>query len=83
VEERALESEVGMDVEGKGEENVGQGEVCGTGKSISKSLSKFHSLNYHLESYLHKNTFYIFSIFNNLSISCLYYRESFTFSIIG
>jgi hypothetical protein len=34
--ERALESEVGMEVEGKGEENVGQGEVCGTGKSISK-----------------------------------------------
>ncbi|AQK83289.1 Putative MADS-box transcription factor family protein [Zea mays] len=45
------------------------------------SFSKFQSLNYHLESYLHKNTFFIFSISNNFSISYLQSKESFKFSI--
>jgi hypothetical protein len=45
-------------------------------KSISKSLSKFHYLNYRLESHLYKNPLSIpFSIFNSLSIYCLYFRE--------
>jgi hypothetical protein len=32
--------------------------------SISKTLSKFYSLNHHVESHLHKNYFYIFSLSN-------------------
>ena len=40
-------------------------------KSISKSLSKFHSLNYHLESLLYKNRFlYAFTLQQLFYILC-------------
>ena len=39
------------------------GYICCNGNNISKSLSKFHSLNYYLKRFLHKNRFlYVFTL---------------------
>lgn len=47
--------------------------------SILKSVSKFHSLNFHSESHLQKKkSFLSFSISNNFPISCLHSRQIFS-----
>jgi len=44
-------------------------------KSIFKNLFKFHSLNYHLERFLHKNYFYMFLFY----ILCSLYKDHFRY----
>jgi hypothetical protein len=51
-------------------------DLCG--KSTFKSLSKFYSLNHHLEIHLHKNCFLYFLFSNSFSISYVHSREPFS-----
>jgi hypothetical protein len=49
----------------------------------SRSFSKFYSLNHRLESYLHKNHFYIFSFSNRFSMSHTHSKQPFSSFIFG
>ena len=46
-----------------------------------QSLCKFYSRNYKLESLVHKNRFYMFSLSDSFSISCVHSRKLFSLSL--
>jgi hypothetical protein len=52
-----------------------------TAKSISKNISKFYSLNHHLESHLHKKYFLYLVTFQQLVYFYAHSKEPFSFSI--